>query len=84
MDAKGYDIVGIRETWLQGDQGWELNIEGYSMFRKDRQKGKGGGVALLIKDDIDTILRKDISIDDMESIWVELRNNKGQKTLVGV
>jgi len=20
----GYDVVGITETWLQGDQGWEL------------------------------------------------------------
>ena len=49
------------------------------MFRKKRQKGEGGGVALLIKDDVDTILRKDISIDDLESVWVELRNNKGQK-----
>ena len=54
------------------------------MFRKDRRKGKGGGVALLIKDDIDMILRKYISIDDVESIWVELRKNKGQKTLLGV
>ena len=84
IDVKGFDIVDIRVTWLQGEQGWELNIEGYSVFRKDRQKGKGGGVALLIKDDVDTILRKDINIHDVESVWVEIRNNKGQKTLVGV
>ena len=40
------------------------------MFSKDRWKGKGGGVALLIKEDIDTILRKDISTDDVESVSV--------------
>ena len=78
IDVKRYDIVGITETWLQGEQGWELNIEGYSVFRKYRRKGKGGGVALLIKDEIDTILRKDISIDYVESVCVELRNNKRQ------
>ena len=54
IDVKGFDIVDIRVTWLQGEQGWELNIEGCSVFRKDRQKGKGGRVALFIKDDIRT------------------------------
>ena len=24
-----YDVVGVSETWLQGDQGWDLNIQGY-------------------------------------------------------
>ncbi|XP_055521745.1 uncharacterized protein LOC129715880 [Leucoraja erinacea] len=79
-----YDIVGITETWLQGDQGWELNIQGYSIFRRDRRKGKGGGVALLIREGINAMERKDISLEDVESVWVELHNTKGQKTLVGV
>uniref|UniRef100_UPI00398EB4CB uncharacterized protein isoform X1 n=1 Tax=Pristiophorus japonicus TaxID=55135 RepID=UPI00398EB4CB len=80
----GYEVIGITETWLQGDQGWELNIQGYSTFRKDGQRGKGGGVALLVKEEINAIVRKDIGLDDVESVWVELRNAKGQKTLVGV
>ena len=45
IDVNGYDIIGITETWLQGDQGWELSVLGYSVFRKDRHKGTGGGVA---------------------------------------
>ena len=44
-----YDVVGITETWLQGDQGWDLNSQGYVSDRKDRQLGKGGGVALLVR-----------------------------------
>ena len=36
IDINRYGIVGIMETWLQGDQGWELNFQGYSVFRKDR------------------------------------------------
>eukprot|EP00061_Rhincodon_typus_P009878 g33706.t1 len=31
---------------------WELNIQGYQTIRKDGQKSKGGGVALVVKDDI--------------------------------
>ena len=77
-----YDIVGITETWLQGDQGWELNIQGYSIFRRDRQERKGGGVALLVREEINAIERKDISPQNVESIWVELHNTKGQKTLL--
>ena len=39
-----YNVVGITEMWLQGDQGWDLNIQGYVSYRKDRQMGKGGGL----------------------------------------
>uniref|UniRef100_UPI00398E5466 uncharacterized protein isoform X1 n=1 Tax=Pristiophorus japonicus TaxID=55135 RepID=UPI00398E5466 len=84
IDVNKYDAIGITKTWLQDDQGWELNIQGYSTFRKDRIKGKGGGVALLVKEEIKAIVRKDISLDDVESIWVELQNTKGQQTLEGV
>ena len=36
-----YDVVGITETWLQGEQGWELkNLQGYTSYRKDRQVGR--------------------------------------------
>ena len=42
-----YAIVGITETWLQDDQVWELNIQGYSIFRRDRRvrKRRWGSVA---------------------------------------
>ncbi|XP_059824114.1 uncharacterized protein LOC132393193 [Hypanus sabinus] len=79
-----YDIDGITETWLQGDQGWELNIQRYSIFRRDGQERKGGGVALLVREKINAIGRKDIILEDVELIWVELHNTKGQKMLVGV
>ena len=44
-----YNVVGITEMWPQGDQGWDLNIQGYVSYWKDRQMGKGGGVALLVR-----------------------------------
>jgi len=55
-------------------------------MRKDRQEGKGGGVALLIKDDFSVLLRDDIGSKEqnLESLWVEIRNSKQKKTLVCV
>ncbi|XP_078410452.1 uncharacterized protein LOC144687812 [Cetorhinus maximus] len=79
-----YDVVGITVTWLQGDQEWELNIQGYTSYRKDRQVGRGGGVALLVRNEIKSIARNDVGSDDVESVWVELRNRKGKNTVMGV
>ena len=78
-----YDVVGITKTWLQGDQGWDLNIQGYVSYRKDRQMGKGGGVALLVRDEVKSIARNDIGSGGIESLWVELRNCKGKKNSDG-
>eukprot|EP00061_Rhincodon_typus_P012081 g37563.t1 len=44
----------------------------------------GGGVALWFKEEINTIIRENISLDDVESVRVELQNTKGKKMLVGV
>ena len=79
-----YDVVGITETWLQGVQDWQLNIQGFTTYRKDREVGRGGGVALLIRNEIKSIALNDIGSDDVESVWVELRNHKGKKTIMGV
>ncbi|XP_059497811.1 uncharacterized protein LOC125448884 [Stegostoma tigrinum] len=57
-------VKGIK---IQSDQGWELNLNGNSIFGKDRQKGKGGGVVLLVKEETNTIVGEDISVDDVES-----------------
>ena len=36
---------------------------------------------LLVREELKAIEMKDISLEDVELIWVELRNTKGQKTL---
>ncbi|XP_059824367.1 hydroxyacid oxidase 2 isoform X1 [Hypanus sabinus] len=79
-----YDIVGITETWLQGDQAWELSVPGYTCYRRDRNMGRGGGVALLVRNEIQSLARGDLGTGEVESVWIELRNSKGKKTLMGV
>ncbi|GAB0181539.1 hypothetical protein GRJ2_000619200 [Grus japonensis] len=41
---QGYDLIGIMETWWDGSYDWSVGMEGYRLFRKDRQGRQGGGV----------------------------------------
>ncbi|XP_010117321.1 PREDICTED: uncharacterized protein C5orf42-like, partial [Chlamydotis macqueenii] len=34
---QGYDFTGITETWWDGSYDWSVVMEGYKLFRKDRQ-----------------------------------------------
>lgn len=43
--AEEMDIIAVTETWATAEiTDRELDIEGYIMYRRDRQQGKGGGV----------------------------------------
>ena len=80
MHLENYDFVPITETWWNDSHNWYTTIEGYWLFRRDRQGRKGGGVALYVKDRVDCeelILRN--SQEQVESLWVRIRDrtNKG-------
>ena len=48
MLLESYDLVAITETWWDESHNWSMAIDGYRLFRRDRQ-WRGGGVALYIK-----------------------------------
>jgi len=51
MNEKGILISLINETWLSPDD--ELEAEGFSIIRKDREAlNRGGGVCIIISDDL--------------------------------
>ncbi|CAJ0940425.1 unnamed protein product [Ranitomeya imitator] len=87
ISTGNFDIVGITETWLDESYDWAVNLQGYSLFRKDRKNRRGGGVCLYVKSCLKSTLREDISEgnEDVESIWVEIHGGKnGNKILIGV
>ena len=43
-----YDLVAITETWWDHSHDWSAAMDGYKLFRKDRQRRRGGGVALYV------------------------------------
>ena len=81
------DVIAITESWINtSDRHFlpELEIEGYSLFHKDRAGRKGGGVALYIRDGVKCIINNSIKVDnDTESLWVEAMGSKG-KLIIGV
>ena len=47
------NIICLTETWLKGTI--NINISGYNLYRNDRFGSKGGGVAILVRQDITVV-----------------------------
>ena len=83
-----FHVIAITETWAREDViDCELNIDGYVLYRKDRQseeRCKGGGVAVFVK----TTLKSKplIKLNDskfQDSVWCQIETNQS-KLIVGV
>ena len=73
MDS--FDVVVIVETWLDRKyQDFELKLEGYNIFRKDRCNRWGGGVLIAVRNHISCIHRSDLEVQ-LEMIALEIRPN---------
>ena len=83
-EAAGYDIIGVSETWLNPDiTNDKVSIPGYTApYRKDRQDSHGG-VALYVKDNLISKEIKDITVDGLEGLWVQV-SHANFKCVVGV
>ncbi|XP_054058617.1 UPF0462 protein C4orf33 homolog isoform X2 [Rissa tridactyla] len=67
-----YDVVAITETWWDDCHDWNAAMNGYKLFRRDRQGRRGGGVSLYIRECFDCI-ELDSSDDKVECLWVRLK-----------
>lgn len=71
VSLEKYDILFISETWLKDDS--NASIFGYTMFRRDRIDGIGGGVFIYVRSDLNE--RESITIRDfvhLEQVWCEI------------
>jgi len=50
VQSQGLDLTAIRETWWDSSHDWNAVMDGYTLFRKDRPKRRGGGVALYVRE----------------------------------
>lgn len=46
-------ISGISKTWREESCDWCYMMDGYRLFRRDRQNRQGGGVALYVMEGLD-------------------------------
>ncbi|PKU29035.1 mitochondrial fission process protein 1 [Limosa lapponica baueri] len=89
MLLESYDIVAITETWWDKSYNWSVAIEGYKLFRRNRQGRRGGGVALYVKEWIESeeiSLKLSLGADEeiVESLWVRIKGQASMRdTVVG-
>ena len=81
------DIIGITETWLDiaGKHFLpEVGIDGYTFYHKDREGRKGGGVALYVRNTLNSSVNTTIKTDgNTESLWIDVIVG-GKRFLVGI
>ena len=85
--TENLDIIGITETWLDiADKHFlpEVEIDGYTFYHKDRVGRKGGGVALYVKNTLNSYANNTIKSDsNAESLWVDIVAG-GRKIVIGI
>ncbi|XP_071944876.1 uncharacterized protein [Antedon mediterranea] len=76
-------VISICETMLDKTvPDAELNIEGYNVFRRDRNRS-GGGVCFFVKERLSIRERRDLDSESIESIWMEILLPRTRPIVVG-
>jgi len=82
LSNQKYDILSINETMLDSSiSNNEINISGYDVVRKDRNRN-GGGVALYIRNVIDYKIRDDLMNEKLETITIQVCPPKGKSFFI--
>ena len=79
-----YDLVAITEMWRDHSHDWSAAMDGYKLFRKDRQGRRGGGMALYVKECFE-VTKLMTGGNKVESLWVKIRGRADKADiLVGI
>ncbi|GAB0209318.1 hypothetical protein GRJ2_003397500 [Grus japonensis] len=81
VQLENYDIVAITETRWDESHNWSAAMDGYKLFRRDRQGRRGGGVALYVKECFDC-LKLDDSDERIECLWVRIRGKANKADIL--
>ena len=80
------DAILLCKTFLTKITDKLVNISGYTLINYNRVHAKGGGVAILLRNDIPYKKRYDISVlaeKELESVYVEITAKNGSQILLG-
>ena len=81
-----FDFIGVSETkqLINKDFISDVDIEGYHVYSQP-SKSSSGGVAIYVNNKLDHFRKDDLSVieDDFESLWIEIKNNKGKNIMCG-
>ena len=81
-----FDFIGVSETkqLINKDFISNVDIEGYHVYSQP-SKSSSGGVAIYVNNKLDHFRKDDLCVieDDFESLWIEIKNNKGKNIICG-
>ena len=78
------DVITLSETWSSKNTP-KFEIPGYKIFRQDHENKKGGGVAILVRNNLQSrALELTKVIDNVEICGVQINTNKGQLGVLSV
>ncbi|RMC13342.1 hypothetical protein DUI87_10877 [Hirundo rustica rustica] len=81
VQQQSCDVAAIMETWWDDSHGWSTALNGYKIFRRDRQGRRGGGVALYIKQTFDTV-GIETKEDGVECLWVRIKGKANKADIL--
>ncbi|GAB0202510.1 hypothetical protein GRJ2_002716600 [Grus japonensis] len=77
---QGYDLIGIMEMWWDGSYDWSVGMEGYRLFRKDRQDRRGRGVSPSVS--MTSCSAWNSTWGWMRSLWVRIKGSTGAREVI--
>ena len=72
------DIICFQETWLKEHN--RFHMPGYSLIRRDRARGKGGGCGIMVKFGVPFTETEDIT--ELECILIKVHGSRGRVTII--
>ena len=84
MEDRAIDILGLNETTLDNTiADSQIDIEGYDILRRDRNRNGGDRVAFYVAQSLTYVNRQDLlSHEDLEILTVEIKKPKSKPVLV--
>ena len=81
------DILSLSETHITNSDFMDneslYSLPGYTFINRNRKSGKGGGVAIYVKNGIKFKRREDMENSTLECIWLEIFVKKSKSLLIG-
>jgi len=81
VQQENYDIVAIMETWWDYSHNWSAAMDGYKLFRRDRQRRKNTGVTLYVRECFNCP-EFDDGNDSVEYLCVRVRGKANKADIV--
>ena len=82
LDDQNPHIYLLTETQLRSNVG--MKIEGYTFYSRKREGKNGGGVGILVRNDLLHKSAPHITDRSIELMWISLRTTTGRPTMIGV